>query len=93
MLDRRLDERRLVPVVELAVADPGDASGCVRAEASLGRLDLVGRAVDRLGDLDGVVRKVHVVPAELILPRFDGHSDYAAKRFIRIFNSNSIGLT
>jgi hypothetical protein len=29
----------------------------------------------------------------VILPRFDGQSDYAAKRFIRIFNSNSIGLT
>jgi hypothetical protein len=30
---------------------------------------------------------------EMTLPRFDGQSDYAAKRFIRIFNSNSIGLT
>jgi hypothetical protein len=29
----------------------------------------------------------------MIFPRFDGQSDYAAKRFIRVFNSNSIGLT
>jgi hypothetical protein len=34
-----------------------------------------------------------LAPLDVIFPRFDGQSDYAAKRFIRIFNSNSIGLT
>jgi len=33
------------------------------------------------------------VDAEMILPRFGGQSDYAAIMDIRIFNSNSIGLT
>jgi hypothetical protein len=35
----------------------------------------------------------HLRTCALILPRSHGQSDYAAKRFIRVFNSNSIGLT
>jgi hypothetical protein len=43
--------------------------------------------------LDGAEPEPHGHDLLVIFPRSHGQSDYAAKRFICVFNSNSIGLT